>query len=197
MRAFNIFLFEQFETLDAFGPAEIIGKLPDEYKLDCFSLKGGVVTSSQNLRVCTRPAKEIAGGGILLIPGGMGTRELVADETFIETLFGLARGSEYVLSVCTGAALLSKTGLLDGKKATTNKRAFHWVCSQNARVDWQKSARWTVDGNIYTASGISAGMDMALGFVAQMHGKDQAGDLAARIEYIWNDNKEKDPFALE
>ena len=196
MRDFNIFLFEQFETLDAFGPAEIIGKLTDDYKADCFSLKGGVVTSSQNLRISTRPAKEIAGGGILLIPGGMGTRKFVADETFIEALFCLARKAEYVLSVCTGAALLAKTGLLDGKKATTNKRAFDWVLSQNARVDWQKRARWTVDGNIYTASGISAGMDMVLGFVAQIHGKDRAVDLAARLEYIWNDEKEKDPFAL-
>ncbi|MDR3349473.1 MAG: DJ-1/PfpI family protein [Acidaminococcales bacterium] len=196
MRDFNIVLFEQFETLDAFGPAEIIGKLPEMYNLGYFSPKGGAVTSSQNLKALTRPLKEINGGGILLIPGGMGTRNLVRDEAFIEALSCLARAAEYVLTVCTGSALLAKTGLLDGKKATSNKKAFDWVCAQNARVNWQRRARWTVDGRIYTASGISAGMDMALGFIAQMHGGELAGDIAGRIEYVWNADKENDPFAL-
>ncbi|MDR2007158.1 MAG: DJ-1/PfpI family protein [Acidaminococcales bacterium] len=196
MRDFNIVLFEQFETLDAFGPAEIIGKLPDLYKPDYFSLKGGAVTSSQNLKALTRPIKEINAGGILLLPGGMGTRGLVSDEIFIEAISGLAHTAEYVLTVCTGSALLAKTGLLDGKKATTNKRAFDWVLAQNARVNWQRRARWTVDGRIYTASGISAGMDMTLGFIEQMHGENMVRELAGRIEYIWNADKENDPFAL-
>jgi putative intracellular protease/amidase len=196
LRDFNIILFDGFETLDAFGPAEIIGKLPELYKQECFSARGGMVASSQNLRVDTKVLQEITKGGVLLIPGGAGTRSLVEDATFIQKIAELADSAEYILTVCTGAALLAKTGLLDGKKATTNKNAFDWVRAQNARVDWQKRARWTVDGNIYASSGVSAGMDMALDFVARVHGEKLAKDTARRIEYIWNFDMENDPFAL-
>jgi putative intracellular protease/amidase len=196
LRDFNIILFDGFETLDAFGPAEIIGKLPELYKQECFSAQGGLIVSSQNLRVDTRVLQEINKGGVLLIPGGAGTRSLVEDGTFIQKIAELADSAEYVLTVCTGAALLAKTGFLDRKKATTNKNAFDWVCAQNTQVDWQKRARWTVDGNIYTSSGVSAGMDMILDFVARMHGEKLAKDTAQRIEYIWNFDKENDPFAV-
>ena len=122
--AYNIVLFDGFETLDAFGPAEIIGKISAVYQLGYFSPTGGIITSSQNVQVETRAFSALDTNGVLLIPGGLGTRELVDDMEYIAQLATLARRAPYVLTVCTGSALLARTGLLDGKKPTSNKSAF-------------------------------------------------------------------------
>ena len=111
MTAFNILLFDGFETLDAMGPIEIISKLPSLYTLGYFSQNGGMVESSQNLRVETRPLSEIDPGGYLLIPGGMGTRKLIEDKDFIDIIKTLVEQAPYVLTVCTGVALLGENGL--------------------------------------------------------------------------------------
>lgn len=193
---FNVLLFNGFETLDAFGPAEVIGRLPDKYSLKYCSLLGGMVESSQGVQVNTLPFAEIEPDGVLLIPGGMGTRALVSDEHFICQLKILSQQAQYVLSVCTGSALLAKTDLLSGKGATSNKRAFKWVSSINTQVNWVKKARWVVDGKYYTSSGVSAGMDMALGFISDRFGVETANNIACDIEYRWNSDKDKDPFAV-
>jgi transcriptional regulator GlxA family with amidase domain len=133
--------------------------------------------------------------GVLLIPGGRGTRKLVDDAGFIEKLALAADRAAYALAVCTGSALLSRTGLLNGRQATSNKRAFDWVCSVNESVSWVKQARWVVDGHFYTSSGVSAGMDMTLGFISDLHGDNVAHEVADGIEYIWNADKNSDPFA--
>ena len=197
MTPFNIILFDDFETLDAFGPAEIIGRLADTYELDYFSSNGGMVTSRQRVQVHTRPLEEMASGGVLLIPGGLGTRTLVNDERFIRELTHAANSADYVLTVCTGSALLAKTGLLDKRQATSNKRAFDWVTSVNDAVTWVPHARWVVDGPFYTSSGVSAGMDMTLGFIADVFDRSTAENVADSIEYIWNSDNDFDPFSVE
>lgn len=193
----HILLFDDFETLDAFGPAEILGRLPEAYRMQYYSLEGGTVTSSQWAQVVTRHSSEIRPGGILLLPGGMGTRRLVNNAAFIDTLRRLAQGAAHVLTICTGAALLAKTGLLDGIAATSNKLAFDWVRSVNPRAGWVPHARWVAQGKFYTSSGVSAGMDMALGFVADQQGAEAARRLAHDIEYIWNESPDHDPFARQ
>lgn len=86
--------------------------------------------------------------------------------------------------MCTGSALLAKTGLLDNRKATSNKNALEWVRSVNENVHWLGQARWVVDEKYYTSSGISAGIDMALGFIADSFGDKRAREIANSIEYI-------------
>lgn len=195
IKNFNILLFDDFETLDAFGPAEVIGKLPKRYKLEYYSMNGGVITSSQNVRVHTLPIDSGDTESILLIPGGMGTRKLVDSIGFIETIKTISLESQYVLTVCTGAALLAKTGLLENYMATTNKSAFDWVSSIDKNVKWLRKARWTSDGKFYTSSGVSAGIDMTLGFVSDICGIEVAENVTGYIEYIWNRDKDNDPFA--
>jgi transcriptional regulator GlxA family with amidase domain len=134
--------------------------------------------------------------GALLIPGGMGTRSLVDDEGFIGKLALPAGKAPFVLTVCTGSALLAKTGLLDGRNATSNKKAFPWVQSTRPEVNWIKRARWVVDDKFYTSSGVSAGIDMALGFVKDIHGPRKAHEIRDTIEYVWNEDSTVDPFAL-
>lgn len=190
----NILLFPEFETLDAFGPAEVLGRVP-EFQLHYVSMTGGVILSKQGVPVLTECMKDTDLSGILLIPGGQGTRPLVMESEFIENLKDIAEQSKYCLTVCTGSALLAKTNLLDNKKATSNKNALEWVKSLNTKVHWVHQARWVVDQKYYTSSGISAGIDMALGFVADRFDVDRAQKIAEGIEYLWNSDPDADPFA--
>ncbi|GFZ31416.1 dimethyladenosine transferase [Clostridium zeae] len=192
----DVLLFDDFETLDVFGPVEILGKLPDTFKLNFISTDGGLVESSQKVRVETNLYKEEKDvERILIVPGGNGTRENVDDESFISFIKELHTRAKYTLSVCTGSALLSKAGILDNKRATTNKKAYSWVIEQGEQVQWIKEARWVKDENIYTSSGVSAGMDMTLGFIENLLGKEKALETSQRIEYIWNEDSTYDPFS--
>ena len=192
----HVILFNQFETLDAFGPVEVIGRLKNHYKIEFYSEQGGMVTSSQNVKIETKPIREIQPGGIMVVPGGQGTRAEVDNEKLIQSIKKIGESAEYVLTVCTGAALLARTGLLKGKDATTNKIAFTWVTEQDKEIHWIRKARWVRDGKYYTSSGISAGIDMALGFIADLHGNKEAERASREIEYIWNRHNENDPFAM-
>lgn len=195
MQPLYLLLFPGFETLDACGPAEMFGQLQEHYTLHCISARGGGVESQQGLVFETQPWEKIAHGP-LLIPGGYGTRPLVEDAAYLAKLRQLAEAAPYVLTVCTGSALLARTGLLDGRQATSNKLSFDWVLSQGPQVRWQKKARWVKDGKYYTSSGVSAGMDMALGFIAEHFGIAKAEEIARFTEYVWNRDPAQDPFAL-
>lgn len=193
----NVILFRNFETLDVFGPIEIFGRL-NCINISYYSLDGGIITNGDNVQILTKSLDNIDIGKedtVLFVPGGMGTRVEVNNEKLIAYLREIGLASKYVLSVCTGSALLAKSGLLDGKEATSNKRAFEWIVSTNSLVKWNSNARWVVDGKFYTSSGVSAGMDMALGFVADVFGMSEAETIAFEIEYIWNKNKRNDFWA--
>ena len=101
------------------------------------------------------------------------------------------------VSVCTGSALLAKAGLLDGLRATSNKRAFEWVMAQGPQVTWIRKARWVKDGRFWTSSGISAGIDMTLGLISHLLGRERSLEVARRAEYLWNEDRNDDPFSLE
>lgn len=191
-------LFDNYETLDVFGPVEIFGRLVDRYTLKFYSLDGGLIKNKHGVSVMTEKL-ETAGKSpyMLLIPGGMGTRKEVDNKLLIQQIVETADASNYVLTVCTGSALLAKSGLLDGRQATSNKRAFSWVESTGPNVVWDKKARWKVDGKYYTSSGVSAGMDMALGFLADRHGIEFARNVAFEIEYNWIEDKDNDSFIAE
>ena len=191
----NAVLFDGFTTLDFTGPLEALQRIP-EYSIRYFSLCGGPVGNGKGLAIETLP---LAGArpGILLVPGGFGTRRLVNDSAFIGALRKAAEESAYCLTVCTGSALLAKTGLLDGMRAASNKRAFDWAVSVNPNVRWQRRARWVSDGKYYSSSGVSAGIDMALGFIRDRSGEEKAREIADSMEYVWNGNPDNDPFALD
>lgn len=187
-------LFDRFETLDLFGPVEIFGRTPGAV-LHYISKDGGVITSAQGAQINTLKAEKLPANSVLLIPGGMGTRPLVNDKVFLGMIRELSDSAEFVLSVCTGSTLLAASGLLKGRKATSNKYAFEWVKS-TGDAEWVGKARWVHDGKFYTSSGVSAGIDMALKFVADYYGRDIAEENAKKAEYIWNDSADNDPFAL-
>ena len=192
----GVLLFEEFETLDVFGPVEIFGRLNEHYEIRFYSMKGGLVSNSHGVSIQTETLENINSAlGIFLIPGGYGTRSEVDNEILIDQIKTISENSSFVLTVCTGSALLARTGLLDHRSATSNKRAFDWVTSQGTSVKWIRKARWTVDGKYYTSSGVSAGMDMTLGFLKERHGYEFSKQVAKEIEYNWQEEKDLDPFA--
>ena len=191
----NILLFEEFEPLDVFGPFEVFFNTPS-VRTRLFCLDGPqVVCGAGHVPVSAIGPNEIDHRGVLLIPGGDGTRPLSKDRQWLDRLRDLSCEASHVLTVCTGSALLAATGLLDGRRATSNDLAFDWVTSVSDRVTWIRDARWTVDGNFRTSSGISAGIDMALSFIEDMVGPDAADRATAEMEYVRNQDSNFDPFS--
>ena len=132
---------------------------------------------------------------MLLVPGGIGTRALVEDTGFLAGISAHAAHAELVMSVCTGSGLLARAGILDGRRATSNKAAFAWATEQGPKVEWVKEARWVWDGKFVSSSGVAAGIDMSLAVIAHLAGDEFAQNLADRTEYEWHRDAAWDPFA--
>lgn len=181
--------FPDFTALDAMGPLDVLGRL-EGYEIHYASLSGGPVSNEKGLTVETEALGSLGRSDILLIPGGMGSRKLALDSDFLAALRRAALESTVVMTVCTGSALAAACGALDGLHATGNKKAFDWTTSMGEKVLWQRDARWTKDGKFYTAAGVSAGIDMALGFVADHFGRERALSIAEGMEYCWNEKPE-------
>jgi transcriptional regulator GlxA family with amidase domain len=194
----GIVLFEGFELLDVFGPAEAYGgaHLDGAFKLVMVAEQAGPVRSAQGPSAVADYALDAAPQiDLMLVPGGIGTRREVDNPRLLESLNRQAASATLVTSVCTGAALLARAGVLDGRRATTNKRAFVWVESQGPRVNWIKQARWVEDGKFATSSGVSAGIDMALALIARLVDAEAAERAATAMEYEWHRDSSWDPFA--
>jgi transcriptional regulator GlxA family with amidase domain len=130
---------------------------------------------------------------VLIVPGGVGTRNnMSAEIDFVKRMYP---GLKALLCVCTGATILARAGVLDGRRATTNKRAYAWATSTGPNVNWVAEARWVVDGNIVTGSGISAGIDATYAFVGLNYGESIAQELADSAEYVRWIDAGHDPFA--
>jgi putative intracellular protease/amidase len=190
-----ILLFDNFETLDVFGPVEILGRIRNEFKVRFYSLSGGMIHNHHGISIATEKLEGISqGADIFLIPGGPGSRAEAENTSLINAIRVIAESSTYVMTVCTGSALLAKSGLLNGRRATSNKKVFDWVSTFGQGVQWIRKARWTVDGKYYTSSGVSAGMDMTFGFLSDLRDAAFARRVAFEMEYQWQENKEVDAF---
>ncbi len=195
-RRLGVLLYPGFELLDVFGPLEMFGNLPGAVEVVTVAEQAGPVVSGQGAS-----AQAAHGFGdcpaldLLLVPGGVGTRAEVDNRALCDWLAARASTAEVTMSVCTGSALLARAGVLDGRRATTNKMFFHWAAEHGPRVQWVREARWVVDGPFVTSSGVSAGMDMALAVIAKLLGDSVAERLALATEYEWHRDPSWDPFA--
>jgi putative intracellular protease/amidase len=196
MRKIGALIFPGFELLDVFGPMEMFGLLKNDFSLELVAETKGPVASNQGLSAhATHTLDQNADYDILFVPGGAGTRGEVENPRLVDWIAKTSEKAEFTLSVCTGSALLAKAGVLDNRRATTNKAAFAWVVENGPNVDWVRQARWVEDGKYITSSGVSAGMDMALGAIAVMHDTETAEKVAQWSEYSWHQDKDRDPFA--
>lgn len=195
MQTLTALVFDNFETLDLFGPIEMFGCLPEDYRIQFASIAGGIIHNHHGVALQTIAIAELEHQtDILLVVGSKGTRQVIDNEQFLQTLTQLSNSADWVLSVCTGSALLAKANILDGKRATSNKLAWQWVIEQSDKVEWVQQARWVVDGKFYTSSGVSAGMDMTLGFIADRHEIAAARQIANYTEYRWQEDSQLDDF---
>lgn len=198
MRTIAALVFEGFELLDLYGPLEMFGLHADAFEIRIVAEAATPVVSAQGPRAAPDATLEERDDyDILLIPGGRGTRRGVGNRPLLDWIARAAARAEITASVCTGSALLARAGVLDGRAATTNKLAFEAMTKYGLKTDWRRSARWVEDGRVFTASGVSAGIDMSLAVIERLLGPDSARDAAFWAEYVRNPNPDDDPFAAE
>lgn len=195
-RRLGAVLFPGFELLDTFGPLELFGHLSGMIDIVTIAEQAGPVASAQHVRaVADHGFADAPPCDLLLVPGGIGTRAEIDNPAMLDFLRARVPQTELTMTVCTGTALLARPGLLDGRRATTNKAVFQWVADQGPKVEWVRAARWVEDGPFFTSSGVSAGMDMSLAVIAKLVGQDMAEALATGAEYDWHRDASWDPFA--
>ena len=198
-------VFEGFTPLDMYGPVQAFAscRVPDGdggwhrfFNQFTIGANPPAVKSGESLSTMADYSFEDAPDfDILLIPGGFGTRAAVSNDALLAKIAAMSAKADVTATVCTGSAVLARTGLLDGRPATSNKVAWDWVLEQGPKVDWKRQARWVDDGDIVTSSGVSAGIDMALDLIARLRGEEIAVNSAKYMEYIWNRDPANDPFA--
>jgi transcriptional regulator GlxA family with amidase domain len=196
MRKMAALVFPEFQTLDYFGPIEMLGGFRNDIEITTVSKDAGPVVSRHGQRIVVdRLISEGSKYDLLFIPGGDSALIAAKDKELMQWIVDVSLNAERVMAVCTGTVLLAMTGLLDGRKATTNKQDFLSTVHLAPNVDWVKKARWVEDGKFFTSSGVSAGMDMALAVAASLYGREKAEEMAEGCEYTWHSDASWDPFA--
>ncbi|MCI0413715.1 DJ-1/PfpI family protein [bacterium] len=197
----GILLFPDVEVLDFAGPFEVFSRTRITPGIE--SRRSNDSAPFQVFTVAKSTSKIIATGGLgvlpdysfsdhpkidlLVVPGGFGTRSLLSDQETLEWIRNVSSSATLTTSVCTGALLLTKAGLLNGMEATTHWGAIELMQSINQagqhNITVLNDRRFVDSGNIMTSAGVSAGIDMALHIVEQMFGKAVADETATYIEY--------------
>jgi transcriptional regulator GlxA family with amidase domain len=185
----GVALFEGAEELDWAGPWEVLAawalQWPDD-DVHVFTLarEDRPVTCAKGLRVLPDETWETAPPlDVLVYPGGRGTRRELQDEAVLDWIRGLAAEETVVASVCTGSLVLAAAGLLDGKPATTHWGSLELLPTLGREIEVRPDDRFVDNGNILTAAGVSAGIDMALHLVARLHSTERAREVRRYIQY--------------
>jgi transcriptional regulator GlxA family with amidase domain len=184
-----ILIFPDAEVLDFAGPFEVFA-VTDELRgygtFNVFTVaespaplrarNGLTVVPDHTLASCPTPH-------ILIVPGGFGTRRLLELPPVLKWVRTASAGAELVMSVCTGAIVLARAGLLDGLRATTHHECFELLRQHGPRTTIVADERFVDNGRILTAAGISAGIDCSLHVVARLLGANVAAATARYMEY--------------
>ena len=178
------------EELDWTGPWEVLASWAEWFPAD----EVGVFTMARlpgPVR-CAKGARVLADHtwddhppvDVLVYPGGRGTRPQLGDEEVRRWVRDMAAAAQVVTSVCTGALVLADAGLLDGRPATTHWASLEQLGRLGTGVEVRGSDRFVDDGDVVTAAGVSAGIDMALHLVARFAGPARAREVQRIIEYF-------------
>lgn len=187
MTTLGILLFDGLEELDAIGPWEVFtgaAQLHDDLRVVTVAQREGLVRCAKGLRV--QPDHTLAEApelDVLLVPGGQGTRREVDNPELIGWLRRTAPRCSWVTSVCTGALLLCEAGLCQGKRVTTHWGYLDALTKRYPETLVLARRRYVRDGQLVTAAGVSAGIDMALWLVGQLFDVDTARKVQHGMEY--------------
>ena len=192
-RRVAILLFDDVEVLDFAGPFEVFsvagrraGRGDPVFLVSTVAARSGPIVARNGLTVIPHfTIADCPPAEILVVPGGYGSRALLADRELLDWVRRRDAEAELTLSVCTGALVLGAAGLLDGLEATTHQGALdelrRWAPAATVRPD----ARIVDNGRVILSGGISAGIDMSLHVVARLIGMEQAIETARYMEYDW------------
>lgn len=186
-RAVVIVAFPGALALDVVGPLEVFamanrfGAHP-RYAPSVVSMAGGAVTTSSGLEIGTEPARTVADAiDTLMVAGGYSTGQAADDADLVAWLRCAAGRAQRVTSVCSGALLLARAGLLDGRRATTHWSVCDSLADEHPTVDVERDRIYVRDGEVWTSAGVTAGMDLALALVEHDHGPDTAQAVAREL----------------
>ena len=189
----GILIFDDAEELDFVGPWEVFtasNEIRTHYNdptpqdhVFTVSQNGGTIKCAKGMRVIADHSfADCPPIDVLLIPGGQGTRREVENPAMLEWIANTAAKCAWVTSVCTGSLLLTEAGPAAGRRVTT-----HWgfadQLAERGKATVLKNIRYVRDGNVVTAAGVSAGIDMALWLTGQMHGVAHARATQRLMEY--------------
>ena len=192
----GILIFDGVEVLDFAGPFEVLSRTrlvpgtesrrsDDGAPFHVFTVARStdLVTATGGLGVQPRHSFEDAPAiDLLVVPGGFGTRPLLQEAETIDWIRSTAGAARKTASVCTGALLLARAGLLDNRRATTHWGAFGLLASLGKNITVDRESRFVEDG-VMTSAGVASGIDMAFHVVEALFGKDVADETARYIEY--------------
>lgn len=193
--AVGILIFDDVEVLDFCGPFEVfsVAARIAEDESPAFTVftvaeRADLVSARGGLRV--RPDYTLADHrpiDLLVVPGGWGTRREVRNTDLIAWIARVAASSQLTTSVCTGAFLLAKAGVLEGRAATTHWQSLDRLAAAYPDIEVRRETRWVDEGAVVTSAGISAGIDMSLHIVERLLGRERAEATARHMEYTWQD----------
>jgi len=189
-----ILIFDDAEELDFVGPWEVFtmaGKVIEGQKLSVeapsvytVAQHGGTVRCAKGMRVIADHSfADAPKTEVLLVPGGMGTRREVENLAMLDWIAVQAAGAAWVTSVCTGALLLTAAGPAKGKIVTTHWGFVEQLRQRGEAKEVRADMRYVRDGNVVTAAGVSAGIDMALWLTGQLWSPDLARATQKGMEY--------------
>jgi len=189
----GILVFDDAEELDFVGPWEVFtmanemarrGARPVPHDVFLIAEQDRPVRCAKGMRVLPDTTTANCGAlDVLLIPGGQGTRREVLNRPLLEWIAAVSDGAKWVTSVCTGALLLTAAGPARGKRVTTHWAFVETLRARNEAAEVLSNYRYVRDGNLLTAAGVSAGIDMALWLVGELHGPDFARVVQRGMEY--------------
>jgi transcriptional regulator GlxA family with amidase domain len=176
-----ILIFPRLAALDAVGPYEVLSRIPGAKTTFVAQQPGPVRTDAGSLALLADAGfADVPAPDVLLVPGGPGQAELMEDRALHEWLRAAHAQATWTTSVCTGSLLLAAAGLLQGRRATSNWQALPALRELGVEVVQE---RVVFDGDIVTAAGVTAGIDMALALVARLAGERVAQAIQLGIEY--------------
>jgi len=188
VRHIGVLLFDGVEELDAVGPWEVLAwwtrSYPEDgYTASTFATDGRPVTCNKGLVISPHHSRETVPEMAVLVHPGGDTRALGADDEHLAWLGKQRETVPLLTSVCTGSLVYAKAGLLRDRPATTYWNALGGLTERDPSVEVRPDDRWVDDGDMITASGVSAGIDMALHLVVRLAGEDRAREVRRGIQY--------------
>ncbi|WP_328875112.1 DJ-1/PfpI family protein [Streptomyces sp. NBC_00287] len=176
-----IVLFDRFTALDAVGPYETLGRLPDAETVFVAERTGPVRTDTGNLALTAdRTLAEVPSPDIVIVPGGPGQTPQMENAALLDWLRAADATSIWTTSVCTGSLLLAAAGLLKGRRATSHWLALDFLKQFGAEPTGE---RVVTDGKYVTAAGVSSGIDMGLTLLGRIAGDEHAQAVQLLTEY--------------